>query len=91
MKRRKWDANTKAMIVIEGLKGKPVAQLCNKHQISQSLYDQWRDQFLAPAAKAFDDPQRTRQEARLQQENARLMPLVGVLTLVLKKSDELLA
>ena len=91
MKRRKWDANTKALIVIEGLKGKPIAQLCHEHQISQSLYYQWRDQFLAQAAKAFDDPQRTRKEARLQQENARLKQLVGELTLELKKSDELLA
>ena len=33
MKRRKWDAHTKAMIVIEGLKGKPVAELCTEHQI----------------------------------------------------------
>jgi hypothetical protein len=28
MKRRKWNAHSKAMIVIEGLKGKPVAELC---------------------------------------------------------------
>ena len=91
MQRRKWDAHTEAMSVIEGLKGKPVAELCTEHQISQSLYYQWRDQFLAQAAKAFDDPQRTRKAARLQQENARLKPLVGELTLELKKSDELLA
>ena len=91
MKRRNWDANAKAMIVIEGLKGKPVAELCTEHQISQSLYYQWRDQFLAQAAKAFDDPQRSRKEARLQQENMRLKQLVGELTLELKKSDELLA
>jgi transposase-like protein len=91
MKRRKWDAHTKAMIVIEGLKGKPVAELCTEHQISQSLYYQWRDQFLAQAAKAFDDPQRTRKEARLQQENARLKQLIGELTFELKKSDERLA
>ena len=90
MKRRKWDAHIKAMIIIEGLKGKPVAELCTEHQISQSLYYQWRDQFLAQAAKAFDDPQRTRKEARLQQENARLKQLVGELTWELKKSDELL-
>jgi transposase-like protein len=38
MQRRKWNAHTKAMIVIEGLKGKPVAELCTEHQISQSLY-----------------------------------------------------
>jgi transposase-like protein len=79
------------MIVIEGLKGKPVAELCTEHQISQSLYYQWRDQFLAHAAKAFDDPQRTRKEARLAQENVRLKPLVGELTFELKKSDERLA
>jgi transposase-like protein len=91
MKRRKWDAKTKAMIVIEGLKGKPVAEICTEHQISQALYYQWRDQFLAHAATAFEDPQRTRKEARLAQENARLKPLVGELTLELKKSDELLA
>jgi transposase-like protein len=91
MKRRKWDVHTKAMIVIEGLKGKPVVELCTEHQISQSLYYQWRDQFLAHAAKAFDDPQRTRKEARLAQENVRLKQLVGELTFELKKSDERLA
>ena len=29
MKRRPWDAKTKTRIVIEGLQGKPVAELCN--------------------------------------------------------------
>ena len=32
MARRKWDAKTKALIVIEGLKGKPVAEICTEHQ-----------------------------------------------------------
>jgi transposase-like protein len=91
MHRRKWDAKTKALLVLEGLKGKPVAEICTEHQISQSLYDQWRDQFLVNAAKAFDDPQRARKEARLEQENARLKQLVGELTFELKKSDERLA
>lgn len=90
MQRRKWDAKTKAMIILEGLKGKPVAEICTEHQISQSLYYQWRDQFLANAAQAFEVHQRTRKEAHLEQENARLKPLVGELILELKKSDELL-
>jgi hypothetical protein len=91
MKRRKWNAPTQAMIVIAGLKGKPVAELCTESQIRQALYDQWRDQLLAQVAKAVDDPQRSRQEARLQQENARLKPLVGKLTLEGKTSHEQLA
>jgi transposase-like protein len=91
MPRRKWDAKTKALIALEGLKGKPVAAIGPEHQISQSFYGQWRDQFLAHAAKAFDDPQRTRTEARLEQENARLKQLVGELTFERNKSDEWLA
>jgi hypothetical protein len=54
--------------------------------MSQSLYDQWRDQFLAHATKAFEDPQRARKEACLEQEHTRLKPLVGELTFELKKA-----
>lgn len=88
MHRRKWDADTKVKIVIQGLQGKPVAELCNEYQISQSLYYQWRDQLLANASRAFDVQQHNRKEARLGRENARLKTLVGELTLELKKSDE---
>jgi transposase-like protein len=45
MKRRKWDAPTKAMMVIEGLQGRPVAELCTEHQISQSLYSSGATSF----------------------------------------------
>jgi transposase-like protein len=90
MRRRKWDAKTKAMIVLEGLKGKPVAEVCTEHQISQAQYDQWRDQFLAHAPKAFEVHAQSPREARLAREHARLNTLVGELTLELNKSDEVL-
>ena len=90
MQKRKWDAKTKAIIVVEGLKGKPVAELCTEHQINQSQYYQWRDRFLAHAANALEVHQHTRKEARLEQENARLKTLVGELLLQCNKSDELL-
>ncbi len=90
MQRRKWDAKTKAMIVLEGLKGKPVAELCTEHQISQAQYYQWRDQFLAHAAKAFEVHEQSQREARLARANTRLKTLVGELTLELNKSDEVL-
>jgi len=87
MKRRKWNAKTKATIILEGLKGKPVATICQDYQISQAQYYQWRDHFLANAPKTFEVAQQTEREARLQRENARLKNLVGELTLELKKSD----
>ena len=40
MHRRTWDAKTKVMIVLQGLQGKPVAEICNEHHISQSQYYQ---------------------------------------------------
>jgi Transposase len=90
MQRRKWDAKTKAIIVLEGLKGKPVGDICTEHQIRQAQSYHWRDQFLAHAAKAFEVHEQSQREARLARENARLKTLVGELTLELKKSDEVL-
>ena len=54
MSRRKWDTRTKALSVLQGLKGTPVSQLCTEHQISQAQYYDWRDTFLANASKAFE-------------------------------------
>ena len=88
MQRRQWDAKTKARIVLQGLQGRPVAEICNEHQISPSLYYQWRDQFLAHVDKAFGVHQHARKEAQLERENAKLKRLVGELLLELKKSDE---
>jgi transposase-like protein len=90
MQRRQWDAKTKARIVLQGLQGKPVAERCHECQISQSLYDQWRDPFLAHADKAFEVHQHAGKEAHLERENAKLKGLVGELLLEFKKSDELL-
>ena len=52
MKRRKGRPEQKALIVREGLKGRPIGEFCAEHEISQAQYYQWRDQFLANAAKA---------------------------------------
>jgi transposase-like protein len=88
MKRRRWDARAKASVVLAGLQGKPVAELCHEPQLNQSLYYQWRDHFLANALKAFEVHQDAQKDARLARENTRLKTLVGELTLELKKGDE---
>jgi transposase-like protein len=86
MKRRKWDPKTKAIIVVEGLRGKPVSEICIEHQISQAQYYQWRDQFLANMPRVFADDDR--REKALTRENARLKRIVGDLTVELKKTEE---
>ena len=90
MPRRKWDARTKALIVLQGLKGTPVSTLCTEHQLSQAQYYEWRDQFLANASKAFEVHQQADQVQCLERENSRLKRVVADLTLEVKKTEELL-
>jgi hypothetical protein len=68
-------------IVIQGLQGKPIAEIRHEHQISQSESYQGRAQFLAQAATAFEVNQHNRTEDHLAWENTRLKTLVGEPTL----------
>lgn len=88
MKRRTWTSEMKTMIVLSGLRGQSVAEICNEHGISQSQFYQWRDQFLSNASKAFDTEKVSKKQQRLESENQKLKGLVGELTLELKKSEE---
>lgn len=87
MERRRWDAKTKALIVIQGLKGKPIAEICQEHQISQAQFYKWRDQFLARSHQAFDLEDQSQKEGYLKKRNEYLTRLVGELTVELKKSE----
>ena len=86
MKRRKWDPKTKALIVLQGLKGKPLSEICSEHRITQSQYYLWRDQFLEKMHLAFIEDDR--KEKVLTRENAHLKRIIGDLTIELKKTEE---
>lgn len=88
MKNRKWDAKTKAIIVMEGIKGKPVNEICAEHQLSQSQYYRWRDEFFANIHQVFES--NNKNDERLVKENMRLKQIIGDLTVELKKTEELL-
>jgi len=87
-KRRRWKAEEKSRIILEGLKGKPVADICIEHQISQSMYYSWRDQFLSNMGQVFELKKMSTREQHLKQQNIKLKNMVGELTYELKKSDE---
>jgi len=77
----------KAQIVLEGLQGRSVVDICNDYQITQARYYQWRDQFLSNAPQAFETKRQSLREAHLTKQNEKLKKLVGELTYELKKSD----
>ena len=95
MKRRKWTSRQKALIVLEGMKGRPIGELCADHEISQAQYYQWRDQFLKDAHRAFEraDDQGCgdTRESHVQNHSADLFAhrRVGEVQLRTKKREQL--
>jgi len=88
MKYRKWNPKTKAKIVLEGLENKvPLAQLCNRYQITQSLYYYWLNEFQAKSYQVFESAKRTKNEKRLSEENQKLKRIIAELTIELKKTE----
>ncbi len=92
--RRKYNAEEKIRIVLEGLRGDgTIAELCRREGIAESLYYKWSKDFLeAGKSRLAGDTKReaTREDiADLHAENDQLKQVVAELVLknrVLKKS-----
>lgn len=83
--KRKWDPKTKARIVLEGLMGGCVNDICRVHELRPGLYYKWRGHFLEHCHQVFEEPPRAASPTDLVLENERLKRLVGELTLELNK------
>jgi len=88
MKRRQWDAKTKAKIVLEGLSGRSISEICSQYQISQNQYYQWRDRFLSEAHRAFEGKAHGSEVVRLKAKTQKLQQIIGALTVELKKNED---
>ena len=92
--RRKWNAEEKIRIVLEGLRGEDsIAELCRKEGIAQSLYYTWSKEFMeAGKRRLAGDTARaatTGEVQDLRREARALKECVADLTLenrLLKKS-----
>lgn len=88
MKNKKWDPIVKSKIVLECLEQRvPVAEICNKYQLSQSTFSYWLREFHAKAHKAFESKRRDTKEQRLMGDNAKLKRIIAELTIELKKTE----
>ncbi len=91
MKSRKWTAEEKLEIVLEGLREKkPIAEICREHQISQTLYYRWRDKFLEAGKKGLING--VSDDNVYKAEIERLQKIIGKQAIqieILKKTEEL--
>ena len=88
MKRRRWDSKTKIKIVLEGMSGRPVSEICNEYGIRQNQYYTWRDKFLSEAHKVFESTKDGGEVNRLRKKNQELKQIIGSLTVEIKKTEE---
>lgn len=91
MKQRKWSADEKLAIVMEGIKEKrSVADTCREHKISQTLYYRWRDKFLEAGRKGLING--SSDDNAYKSEIEKLQRIIGkqaVQIEVLKKTEEM--
>jgi transposase len=79
-------AQSKSHDCITGVERQTVSEICSEHQITQSQYYLWRDQFLEKMHLVFIEDDR--KEKALSRENVRLKKIIGDLTVELKKTEE---
>ena len=91
MRQRRWTAEEKLAIVMEGLKEKrSVAEICREHKISQTLYYRWRDKFLEAGKKGLVNGVSDDNVYKVEIE--KLQKIIGkqaIQTEILKKTEEL--
>lgn len=79
----------KLKIILEGLSGQiEISRLCQKYQIAQTQYYQWRDQLLKYGNQAFEQKNVSKKEQLLENEVRKLRRIIGDLTIELKKNDD---
>ena len=92
--RKKYGAEEKIRIVLEGLKGEStIAELCRREGIAQSLYYKWSKEFLEAGKQRLSGNTKRQADSEevssMKHENEQLKLLVAELALknkVLKKS-----
>ena len=92
--RKKYSAEEKLRIVLEGLRGEDsISELCRREGIHQNMYYKWSKEFLEAGKQRLAGDTKREADAQevkeMRSENEQLKALVAELTLknrVLKKS-----
>lgn len=91
MRQRRWTADEKLAIVVEGLKERrSVADICREHKISQTLYYRWRDKFLEGGKRGLVNG--AGDDNVYKAEIEKLQKIIGKQAIqieILKKTEEL--
>ncbi len=76
--RREWKAEEKLAIVLDGLKGRPVKEICREYGVGETQYYKWRDKALQMMKKGFEDKRcKDCRRNSAEMERNRLLKIIG--------------
>ncbi len=93
--KKKWIAEEKMAVVVDGLKGVSLKEICNKYGIGENQYYRWRDEAYNAMKAGFADKRRKTTKANsFEAERDRLLRVIGeqkvIIDLQKKTTDEFL-
>lgn len=78
MARRKWSAEEKMNIVLDGMApGANISEVCRNHGILQPQYYKWRETFLQGGLTALSSTKNSSREKELEQELEEAKKILG--------------
>jgi transposase-like protein len=91
MERRKWPAEKRLEIVLEGIRTGQISEVCRRQGCSTAQYYEWQRQLLSSANRIFDKKagRPSQREAKLEAELMRKDQIIAEVigeNLVLKKT-----
>ncbi len=76
--RKKHSPALKFKVALEALNGKPLANICQKYEVAQSLVHRWKEQLKNHGSQVFGEI-KTNKEASWEREKAKLYEQIGKL------------
>ncbi len=76
--KKKWAAEEKLAVILDGLKGRPVKEVCREYGISDNQYYKWREEALNGMKESLQDKRRRQyRDQSWEVERNRLLKMIG--------------
>ena len=81
--RKEWKPEEKLAVVLDGLRGRPVREICREYGINDNQYYKWRESALNALKTAFSDKRRKGNRNGVEADRNRLLKIIGEQQLII--------
>lgn len=82
--KKKWSQEEKLSIILDGIKGKGVREICREYGISNAQYYKWREEGLTALKEGLQDKRKKEcRDNSWEVERNRLLKMIGEQQLII--------